>query len=208
MWPEAARYAQAMARLPFVRLVALTGALTMDNVDPDDDFDFLIVTETGRLWLTRAMVIGIIVRPASRQGNEVCPNYLLAEHALMFPERNLYVAHELSQMIPLAGLALYQKIRETNVWTRRFLPNAAGPPRRVDMSAAARSWRRSLLEVALRTPVGGNLERWERTRKVRRFQRMNKGQPSASFDVDRCKGHFDSNEQRILKAFDKRLSTL
>jgi hypothetical protein len=36
MWPQAARYAQAIARLPFVRLVALTGALTMDNVDPGD----------------------------------------------------------------------------------------------------------------------------------------------------------------------------
>jgi hypothetical protein len=208
MWPEAVRHARAIARLPFVRLVALTGALTMNNVDPGDDFDFLIVTEVGRLWLTRAIIIGIIVKPASRHGSEVCPNYLLAEHALEFRDRNLYVAHELSQMIPLAGFDLYRELREKNLWTRRFLPNAAGPPRQVDASAVRRSWRHTLLEVTLRTPIGGNLERWERTRKIRRFERLNPNKPSASFDVDRCKGHFDSNEQRILRAFGKRLSAL
>jgi hypothetical protein len=64
------------------------------------------------------------------------------------------------------------------------------------------------MEAALRTPVGEELERWERTRKIRRFQRLNKDRPSASFDVDRCKGHFDSNEQLILKAFEARLRRL
>ncbi|MGD8997107.1 MAG: hypothetical protein PVH80_03290 [Anaerolineae bacterium] len=208
MWPQAARYAQAIARLPFVRLVALTGALTMDNVDPGDDFDFLIVTEAGRLWLARAIVIGMIVKPASRQGNEVCPNYLVAEHALAFPEQNLYVAHELSQMVPLAGFDLYQQIRERNRWTRRFLPNAAGPPRRGDASATTTALRRSPLEVALRTPVGAALEHWERGRKMRRFERLKQGQTSASFDVDRCKGHFESNQEHVLEAFDERLRKL
>jgi hypothetical protein len=155
MWPEARRYAEAISRLPFVRLVAVTGALTMDNVDPGDDFDFLIVTEAGRLWLTRAMVIGMIVKPASRQGDEVCPNYLLTEHALEFPEHNLYVAHELSQMIPLAGLNLYQRIRDRNLWTRRFLPNATGPPRPVNPAAQDELRGRYFLERTLRSRLGG-----------------------------------------------------
>jgi hypothetical protein len=180
----------------------------MDNVDPNDDFDFLIVTETGRLWVTRAIVIGLVVKPASLRGDEVCPNYLLSQHALDFPEQNLYVAHELSQMIPLAGIDLYRQIRERNGWTRRFLPNAAGPPRRIAPLVDARSLRRSVLEVALRTPVGAKLEQWESTRKIRRFERLSEGRNSASFDADRCKGHFDSNEQGILDALDERLGRL
>lgn len=208
MWPRAVRYARAMAGLPFVRLVALTGALTMDNVDPGDDLDFLIVTETGRLWLTRAIVIGFIVKPASRQGNEICPNYLLSEQALVFPEQNLYVAHELSQMIPLTGLDIYRQIRERNRWTRRFLPNASGPPRHADVTPASRASVRSVVESSLRTSLGRRLEHWERTRKIRRFEQLDRGQATASFGVDHCKGHFQSNEQHVLKAFDERLRRL
>jgi hypothetical protein len=208
MWPKALRYAEAIAGLPFVRLVALTGALTMNNVDPGDDFDFLIVTETGRLWLTRAIVIGFIVKPASRRGNEICPNYLLSEHALAFTDQNLYVAHELLQMIPLTGLDLYRLIRLRNPWTRRFLPNASGPPRHVDVSPAGWSTVRSLVEGSLGTGLGRRLEHWESTRKIRRFEQQNKGRATASFDVDHCKGHFQSNERQILEAFDERLRRL
>src|SRR5205823_2846997 len=55
-WPEALRFGQWIASLPFVRMTAITGALPMDSVE-DRDIDFLVVTETGRLWLCRAMVI-------------------------------------------------------------------------------------------------------------------------------------------------------
>jgi hypothetical protein len=200
------RYAEVISRLPFVRLVALTGALTMDNVDPGADFDFLIITETGRLWLTRAIVIGLVVKPASSRGNEVCPNYLLSERALAFQERNLYVAHEISQMVPLAGVDLYRKIRDANRWTRRFLPNASGPPRTIGALPDRRPSIRYLSESLLRTPIGTGLERWERTRKIRRFQRLDGA--TASFDEDHCKGHFRSNEQRVLQAFSERLRRL
>jgi len=206
MWPQAVRYAEAISRLPFVRLVALTGALTMDNVDADDDFDFLIVTEPGRLWLTRAIVIGLVVKPASHWGNEVCPNYLLSERALAFQDRNLYVAHELSQMVPLAGVDLYRQIRDANAWTRRFLPNAAGPPRAIGALTDRRPSIRSLSESLLRTPIGAGVEQWERKRKIRRFQTL--AGATASFDEDHCKGHFRSNEQRVLQAFAERLRCL
>jgi hypothetical protein len=178
------------------------------NVDPGDDFDFLIVTATGRLWLTRAMVIGLVVKPAARRGHEVCPNYLLSERALDFPERNLYVAHELAQMVPLAGLDIYHRMREANRWTDRFLPNARGLPRSIEPSAAPASRRRSLAEVVLDTSVGGPLERFERRRKIRRFTAQEQDQRTACFDADRCKGHFESNERVILQAFDQRLRTL
>lgn len=208
MWPTALRYAQAIASLPFVRAVALTGALAVGNVDPGDDFDFLIVTKSGRLWLTRAIVIGLVVKPAARRGHEVCPNYLLSEQTLDFKEQNLYVAHELAQMVPLAGLDIYRRMRAMNRWTTRFLPNAQGLPRRVEPFAASASSLGSLAEVALDTLVGEKLERFERRRKIRRFTAQTKGADTACFSADRCKGHFESNEQIILDAFDERLRAL
>jgi hypothetical protein len=208
MWPFALRYGRAIAALPFVRAVMLTGALAVGNVVPGDDVDFLIVTAPGRLWLTRAMVIGLVVKPAARRDHEVCPNYLLSEHTLDFEEQNLYVAHELAQMVPLAGLDIYHRMRAANRWTTRFLPNATGLPRPVEPLVTSCSSARSLTEIALGTFVGGQLERFERRRKIRRFAKQGGGMDTACFSADRCKGHFESNEQVILASFDERLRAL
>jgi hypothetical protein len=204
VWPRAARYSQAIASLPFVRMVALTGALTMDNVEPGDDIDYLIVTEPGRLWLCRALVVAL-VKLAARQGHELCPNYLLSENALVFHEHNLFTAHEVTQMVPLVGSQTYRRLRQLNAWTADFLPNAHDMPRQVDTVPQSRHPVRALAEGVLSTAVGARLERWEMTRKVRKFSQRHGQEGNASFSPDRCKGHFDSHGQAILAAFADRL---
>jgi hypothetical protein len=208
MWPRALLYGQRIAALPFVRAVALTGALAVDNVESGEDFDFLIITAVDRLWLTRAMVIGFVVRPALRRGDEVCPNYLLTDKSLRFEERNLYTAHELAHMAPLAGLDIYRRLRAMNQWTSCFLPNAGGLPRPYQAVALRSSRATSLAELALGTFVGAGLERFERNRKIRRFAAQREDIGAARFSGDRCKGHFDSNETAVLQAFDQRLTML
>jgi len=217
MWPRAVQYGRLIAALPFVRMVAVTGALAMDNVDADADIDYLIVTEPGRLWLCRALVIAL-VRLAARRGDVVCPNYFLSERALTLQERNPFTAHELAQMVPIAGMHIYYRMRRLNAWTAHFLPNADGPPRRRESHSQEGNgfWRplRTLAEAALRTPPGDRLERWEMTRKIHKFTRQHSaerpgnGHPEATFCADWCKGHFDNHGQRILAAFADRLSKL
>lgn len=206
MWARAVRYGRAMATLPFVRMVAVTGALAMDNVEPGADMDYLIVTESGRLWLCRALII-ILVRLAAQRGDILCPNYFLSEHALVFQERTLYTAHELTQMVPIAGLGVYHRLRQLNGWTARFLPNADGPPRHVMESKPPSALARALAESTLRTPLGAWLEHWEMQRKVRKFGQQN-GSDEADFCADWCKGHFQSHGRRTLEAFTERLRQL
>jgi hypothetical protein len=207
LWPPAMRYGRMIAELPFVRMVAVTGALAVDNVERNADIDYLIVTEPGRLWLCRALVIGL-VRLAALRGDIVCPNYFLSDRTLTLSERNLYTAHELAQMAPIAGFDTYHQLRVSNSWTTGFLPNAAGPPRGAVAGGTRRFAARRMAETALRTDLGARLESWEMERKIRKFSRQRGAPSETAFCPDWCKGHFDSHGRKTLDAFTERLQSI
>lgn len=204
LWPKALRYGHMIANLPFVRMVAVTGALAVDNVQSGADIDYLIVVEPGRLWLCRALTIAV-VRFAALSDDIVCPNYLISLRALTLRERSLYTAHELTQMVPITGLAIYEQMRRLNSWTDEFLPNADGAPRHIQLASRYHGMPRRVAEAVLRTPVGGWLERQEMTRKVRKLQRQRGSNVETDFCEDWCKGHFEAHGQHTLATFDKRL---
>lgn len=217
LWPVATHYGGIIAGLPFVQMVAVTGSLAVNNAEEDGDIDYLIITANDRLWLSRAFII-LIVRLAARRGIQLCPNYLLSERSLTFPEQNLYTAHELAQMVPLSGRQVYARIRRLNRWTEKWLPNATSPPRpalALDGQAKPASSRlRGVLEQGLRGRVGGRLEQWEMRRKLAKFERQAaQTAPEGDglevyFGADWCKGHFDGHAGRIMDAFAERIDTL
>jgi predicted nucleotidyltransferase len=204
MWPKALQFGRIIARLPFVSMVTVTGSLAVNNADLDSDIDYLIVTENDHLWTARALVV-LVVKLAARRGVALCPNYLVSKRALVFKERNLYTAREVAQMVPIAGLDIYHRMREVNDWVEEFLPNAKGVP-----PSQEERWRQGskgypLLsksaEALLRTPPGNWIERWEMDRKERKFARLQMGDESA-FSPDWCKGHFENHGRSALERFD------
>ena len=86
LWLEAIRYGKIIASLPFVRMLAVTGSLAMNNVEGSADIDYLVVTAAGRLWTCRAMILAV-ARLAALRRIRLCPNYLITERALSFPDR-------------------------------------------------------------------------------------------------------------------------
>ncbi|MCO6451390.1 MAG: hypothetical protein J5I90_11445 [Caldilineales bacterium] len=211
LWARAIRYGNIIAGLPFVRMVAITGSLAVDNAEQEGDIDYMVITAPDRLWLCRALVIAL-VRWAARQGDTVCPNYFLSERSLRIENPNLFVARELAQLVPLSGFDIYRQIRDINNWSREFLPNADGPPAKASgLNGHASKLLRRLQpagEAILRTGLGEKLDRWEMNRKVRKFKAQYPNQSEAAFSVDWCKGHFDGHAGRIMHAFNDRLQTI
>jgi hypothetical protein len=150
------------------------------------------------------LTIGVVRAAAlGPRGVVICPNYLLSERALAFEERNLYSAHEVAQMTPLAGLRTYQRLRAANGWVAEFLPNAGGPPRAVTAAPRGRTLRRAA-ELALGGRLGDWLEHWEMRRKVRKLGREAGNSSEAAYAADWCKGHVNGHEQRILTTYSER----
>ncbi len=208
LWPLAVHYGNWLAHLPFVRMVALTGALAMRNAaDDDDDLDYILVTTPGRVWIARAFAI-LLVRLARMQGKEICPNYVLAETSLEQEWRNIFMAHEIVQMVPLYGYSLYQRFRSANHWVEQELPNAEDTYYSEPERPLGWFWGRikSAMEMILGGSVGNKIEHWEYQRKLQRFAPdMQKPHSSARLDETQIKGHFDDHGHPALQQYFQRL---
>jgi hypothetical protein len=209
LWPKAIRYGRIIARLPFVRMVAVTGSLAMDNTQADQDIDYMIITAPGHLWACRALSL-LVARWAKLEGVKLCPNYLVTTNALTFKERSLYVAHELAQMVPLSGLDIYREIRSLNLWIHEFLPNALLEPELLhDLKPKeGSSFFQKALEVPFRLPFVTWLEKWEMGRKIERLTREQSSSIESYFSADICKGHIDRHKQKTENAIAETLERI
>ena len=127
------RVAGWLKLIPTIKMVAVTGALAMNNADKNDDIDLLIVTAKNRLWLTRLLTVFLteIVAHRRRPGDKVvadkiCLNMFLDEDFLTVPkkERDLFAGHEVCQLKPLWDKDYcYQKFVVANLWVKKFLAN-------------------------------------------------------------------------------------
>jgi hypothetical protein len=96
LWWRALRYSGWISRMPFVRMVAVTGALAVHNIGAVPDIDLLVVAQEGRVWICRRALI-LLVRVARLLGDDLCPNYVLAQSNLELDQRDFFTAHELAQ---------------------------------------------------------------------------------------------------------------
>jgi hypothetical protein len=205
LWPRARFLGRLIGRLPFVRMVAVTGSLAVDAAGDDADVDLFVIVADGRLWLARALVVGV-VRLAAPAGIRLCPNYLLAEGALELEDtdRTYGTAREIAQMVPVAGFAAYRRFLARNEWYAGFQPNhvPSGPSRRDGPGPLRR-----VVELIGRAAPFDRLERWEMRRKVRRLRAATRS-PEARYDAQRCKGHVDGHAARAAAAVETRFQDL
>ena len=169
-WPLTLRYARFLASLPHVRMVGITGSLAAGNVKPDCDIDFMMLTEAGAMWRTRALAIASALVDQKIGSGKLCPNFVLSMAALSLERRSLYDAHELSQLLPLFGRESYGELRRANSWTEAFLPNARGTPNEEHLfSRPPLAGLKACIEWGSRSVFGRALENFEARRKIHRF---------------------------------------
>ena len=206
LWAQATRYGRFIGSLPFVRMVAVTGSLAMDNTEEGNDIDFMIVTAPDHLWTSRALSL-LVARLAKFEGVHLCPNYLLTTRALELKERSLYVAHELAQMIPISGLDVHQELLCRNQWMNDYLPNVSVSPESPysPEPTPKQSTFQRILERILSLPFGAWFENWERDRKIERLSREQADSLESFFSADVCKGHIDRHGENLATALRVRL---
>ncbi len=130
----AKKAAKILAKIPSIKMVAVTGSLAMANANDDSDIDLLIVCKANTLWTTRLVVYGLLKlgrfqlrKPQDKnEKDKLCLNMWLDETKLEWGnERNFYTAHEICQIVPLVNKAKsYESFLNANKWIKDFWPNA------------------------------------------------------------------------------------
>jgi hypothetical protein len=199
---SAYRYGNWFAAIPFVRMVALTGALAVRNpATLEDDFDYMLVTSKGRVWTARLFAV-IVVRLVRLLGRELCPNYVLADNQLLQARQDTFIAHEIAQMQPIYGADLYRLMLQENAWAKAYLPNLDAYE---DRHEAALPLKKAL-EWLFGGWLGNRLEAWEFSRKSQKFAAETEREGSAAqIDQSQAKGHFKDNGHPILEQYYSRL---
>lgn len=130
----ARRAGRVLGVLPFVKMVGVTGSLSMMNAGEGSDIDLMIVTQAGGLWTTRILatallkICGFRIRRAGdkNEKDKLCLNIWMDEGDLKMGTRNIYTAHEIVQVVPMVNKGgTYERFLEENDWVREWWPNAA-----------------------------------------------------------------------------------
>lgn len=193
--------------LPFVRMVSLTGSLAVLNLAKDADMDYFLITQPGRLWLARAFAV-TFGRFMRLFGERICVNLLVSETQLAWGVQDLYSAREMCQMIPITGMDVYLELREYNVWTESFLPNAVSAPKHAPDMKPASVWLQKFLELLLRGSMGDKLEKWAMDFQLKKITRTYGSGLEANFSADLCQGNFHDHRTGTEQSFRERLAVL
>jgi len=134
---EYLRSAKLISRLfkliPWIKLVGISGDLSMENATHESDIDLFVITQKRRLWLSRLSVLFILSilekrrrknDSAKRAAGKFCLNLLVEENQLEQSRKDLYTAHEVLQMKPLwERNKAYTAFLQQNEWAFEYLPN-------------------------------------------------------------------------------------
>lgn len=129
----AQKIANYLRYIPTIQMIAVTGALAMNNCDQDDDIDILVITKPKAIWTTRFFAILTLELLGKRRrpndisaSNKICLNMFIDEDHLGVPikERDIFSAHEVAQVKVIWGNnEIDRKFWMENEWIKNYLPN-------------------------------------------------------------------------------------
>ncbi|HMS22484.1 MAG TPA: hypothetical protein PKA38_01850 [Candidatus Levybacteria bacterium] len=122
---------QFLSVIPTIKLIAVSGSLSMFNAKKTDDIDLFFITSKNSLWISRFLVNLILFFLGEKRGrkekyakDKVCPNMFISEDRLTISKKTMYTAHEVAQMkVIFSREDVVLDFFTANKWVLKFLPN-------------------------------------------------------------------------------------
>lgn len=159
-----------IAKFPFIRGVMLSGSLSKGYMAEDSDIDFFIVTQPGRLWVARTLLIFYKKLFLFNSHKDFCVNYFIDTAHLEIEDKNIFTAMETSTLIPTINPGLYKEFWAANTWVGKYFPNSSG---RLNGNCAQMPtpWHKRFGEWMLKGGMGKSLDTWCLRRTLKHWQK-------------------------------------
>ncbi len=109
-WEIVTKAVTLLASIPTLEAVFVSGSLAVNNAEEGDDIDLFILTKPKTIWVSRMLVLICLTILGKRRNFKttiekdlLCPNMLMTSSRMAIPvrQRDLYIAHEIVQMVPV-----------------------------------------------------------------------------------------------------------
>jgi len=209
--PFAKRRGVFISKFPFVKAVMASGSFSKDYMDEKSDLDFFIVTESGKLWIARTLLVLYKRILLFNSHKYFCINYLVDETHLEIEEKNLFTATELASLIPLQNPNMYKKLIAANTWLKGVFPNFKS--REVTHVAGSKRVFLKIFFEALLRPFAPKLENLFMAITLKRFHRIYQKHYSAkdfriAFKTKKhaSKNHPKNYQKKIMEVYHEKVN--
>ena len=192
-----------IASIPFVRMLAFSGATAHRNMDTVEDVDLFLVAEEGKLWL--AFLTAMIWAKLRGVRRTFCMNYLVSTAALPLFDHDVFTAQQMASLKPFYGKACYDRFMTVNPFVRGHFPNFDRANHREVYAEIQASPLKRVLEGCLRLGPAWLLERfcrvalgWHLRRKLRAARSV-KEDCDVLLEPQRLKLHFNDHRNTVLR---------
>jgi len=188
---------RTLASIPFVRMIAFSGATAHRNMSTMEDIDLFLVVEDGKVWA--AFLIAIVWAKARGIRKRLCMNFVISDAALPLFEHDASTAQQVASLKPIYGKKVYECFVALNPFVKRWFPNFDLARHRGFYPEIRPAKSKRIFESALRLGPVQILERVARA--LLRPYLARKIQPGSDVLLDprRLKLHLRSHKKEVLE---------
>ena len=225
-WKKIRKISKLFQILPYLRLIGITGSLTLNNTREESDLDLLLITKTGRIWTSRALTAGLVSLIGKKRHRQItkdkiCLNCYLSQESLEIkPEikpHDLHAAYEYFRLMPLLETkpGCFQNFKKANTWLANhfFSYNSESQKnnlKTVQINKSLDLFRR-FFEKILDTKIGDFLEKklgqWQKN-KIAKGLKYPQADDQIVFSDQCLMFHPHSKAPRLLKDYQLKMKTL
>ena len=189
-----------ISRLPFVRMVALSGSLAHLNAEGSADLDLFVITAPERVWSVTLAVL--VLSRLFGWRRHLCLNYVISENTMKIVPEDLFTANQIIHLRPTYGRDVFARFLYTNQFVRNFYPNFE---LKSDLTTSRPQGLKTFFERLLALGAAPVAERFARSLygwHLRRKSESWQSRDEVRLDAECLKLHTSSHRIQTLKKFD------